>query len=188
VIEQQQPEATQLGEQYHLGSLLETYRVEYSRESILVFRLLMTMMLLVTIAGCSVIGSLVLFKTHIPYYFTFLLTLLLAVLNIPLYRLGRNKKVSPPVPYNPSLRNLRVYIYENGLVRLRSRKPEVILWNKMKHVQRIPLNRYDIQGTRPFLNIRLTNGKLVSFIGNFPNITALGDAIEREYLKGHEGA
>ena len=186
--QQPQPlEATQLGEQYHLGSLLETYHVYYGRASIRFYQIQLAISTVVIIVSAVSLVDLLVFKSLVPIYY---LPIMAFAINVPIFYHNihnwRNKTL-PPVPFNPWQRRLRVYVYENGFVRLRATKPQVIRWGEVKYVEYVGLVSYDWYGIQPIVKAWLTNGKVIKFARNIVGVTELCTTMRREQVKSNEG-
>ncbi len=181
-------EAHRLGETYQLGKPTATYHVQYSRANVLFFWSQIAMVGVTVAVGIGFIVAPLIFKVHIPVTLFLPIILGLNALNISnIARQSRYKKQSTPITYyDPFTRNLRVYVYPKGLIRLRSTKPEVVYWDNIKRVRYIRPSSLYGRGFQPSITVIRRHGKSLSFGGNIANIAVLGETIEQEYLKRKE--
>lgn len=182
MVQQQIPqEAYQLGETYHLGTPTAVYRTQYTQADILFFWLQLILSLLTIGTAIGLIVATEVFHIRLTNVSLLVLIVLGA---LPLASTLRSTRRRMPPPYVPFTKNLRVYVYEHGLIRLRTVKPEIIRWNDIKRVRCYTYqDAQDARGFQPFVTVRRSDGKSFRFGANIGNVTLLGKTIKQEYTK-----
>ena len=182
MVQQQIPqEAYQLGERYSLGLPTAVYRTQYTQADILFFWSQL-MLSLVTIG--IALGYIVAFVFFHAYLVRIFLPVFIALSAFSFVNTVRATRRNMRPPYAPFTRRLRVYVYEYGLIRLRTTKPEIIRWDEIRRVRCYTYQ--DAKGARgfqPFVTVRRSDGKSFRFGANIGNVTLLGKIIEQEYAK-----
>ena len=182
MAQQQIPEeAYQLGEMYTLGKPLAVYRTHYSQASRLFF---WSQVALAVLAATVAIGFLIAFEVFHAHVAKLFLPVLLVFFALNLASTTRAVRSKGQTSYAPFTRNLRVYVYQKGLIRLRTTHPEVLRWNEIRRVR--CYNYADAQNTRDFQpSVRVTrnNGKSLVFRATITDVASLGKTIEQEYAK-----
>ncbi len=178
MTQQQIPqEAYLLGERYHLGNPTAVYRTQYTQADILFFWLQLILSLLTIGTAIGLIVATEVFHVHLTKVSLLVLIVLGA---LPLVSTLRSTRRRMRPPYVPFTRDLRVYMYQDGLVRLRTTKPEVIRWDEIKRVHCYTYQ--DAQGAKgfqPFVTVRRNDGKSFRFGANIADVTLLGQTIEQ---------
>ena len=182
MAQQQIPqEAYQLSEKYYLGMPTAVYRTQYTRADSLLFQSQLLFSLLTIGISLGFIVAFLFFHIYLAKIFLFVLIVLSALTFTNLFRSMRR---STRPPYVPFTRDLRVYMYEHGLVRLRTTKPDVIRWDEIRRVRCYTYQ--DAKGARgfqPFVTVLCKDGKSFRFGANITDVTLLGKTIEQECTK-----
>ena len=186
IVQQQIPEeAYQLGEIYHLGPPLAVYRTHYTRASILFFWSQVALALVAVLVAFGFLLALEVFHAHVANLFLPVLLVFFALNITSTSRASRNKGQTS---YTPFTNKLRVYVYEDGLIRLRTTQPVVIHWDE---IQRVRCYTYsdtkNARGFQPSVTIMRNNGKSLAFGANIADVTLLGRTIEQAYAKRKQG-
>ena len=180
MAQQQLPEeAYQLGKTYSLGAPLAMYRTQYTQASRIFFWSQVALALLAVITASSFLIAFKLFHAHVANLFLPVLLIFFALNISTTARAVRNKGQASYIPFT---RKLRVYVYENGLIRLRTTRPEVLRWNETRRIR----NNNDLKGARgfqPSVTVVRNDGKSLVFGANIANVVLLGKMIEQEYTK-----
>ncbi len=174
-------EAYQLGERYHLGMPTAVYRTQYTRADILLFQSQFMLSLLTIGISLGFIVAFLFFRIYLAKIFLPVLIVLYALTFTNMFRSTRRSMRPPYVPFT---RKLRVYVYEHGLIRLRTAKPEVIRWDEIRHIRCYTYQ--DAKGARgfqPFVTVLRKDGKSFRFGANIADVTLLGKTIEQEWTK-----
>ncbi len=174
-------EAYRLGETYQLGMPTAVYRTHYTQASRLFFWTQIALALLAALIAVGFLLALEVFHAHVANLFLPVL-LLFFMLNIT--STSRTVRRKMQTSYVPFTQNLRVYVYEGGLIRMRTNKPEVIRWNEIRRVRcsSYPETK-NARGFQPSVTIVRINGKLLVFGANITDVSLLGKTIEQEYMK-----
>lgn len=182
MAQQQIPEeAYRLSKTYHLGIPLAVYRTHYTQASVLFFWSQVALALLAVVVAIGFLVALEVFHTHVANLFLPVLLVFFALNISTTARATRNKGRTPYVPFT---RNLRVYVYENGLIHLRTTRPEVLHWNEIRSVHCYNYaDTRNVRGFQPFVTIIKTNGKSLVLRANVVGVTLLCKTIEQEYSK-----
>ncbi len=181
---QQLPEeAYQLGKTYQLGVPTAVYRVQYTRNDMLFFWSQIALSLLTIVVALTFIVALEIFHASVAKVFFPVLVVFLALNFTNTFRATRRKN---RLLYDPFMRNLRVYIYEDGFIRLRSTQPEVVRWDEIANV-RCSLYQEIARNFQSSVIVERTHGKPLRFGANIPDIAALGETLEHEYRKRKDG-
>ncbi len=177
MAQQQIPEeAYQLGGTYHLGTPLAVYRTHYTRVSILFFWSQIALALLAILIAFGFLLALEVFHAHVANLF---LPVLLVFFTLNLTSTSRAVRNKGQISYAPFTSKLRVYVYEDGLIRLRTTRPKVIHWDEIKRVRcSTYLDTKNARGFQPSVTIVRNNGKPLVFGANIANVTLLGQTIE----------
>ncbi len=182
MAQQQIPEeAYQLGELYALGAPITVYRTHYSQANRLFFWSQVALALLAATVAVGFLIAFEVFHTHVANLFFPVLLVFFALNLASTTRAVRNKGQTA---YAPFTRNLRVYVYQNGLIRLRTTRPEVLHWDEIRQIR--CYNYASAQNTRgfqPSVKITSNNGKSLVFSANIVDVALLGKTIEQEYAK-----
>ena len=182
MAQQQVPEeAYQLGASYHLGAPVAVYRTRYTRASILFFWSQMAPALLAVLVALGFLLVLEVFHAHVANLF---LPVLLIFFTLNLTSTSRAVRSKGQTSYTPFTSKLRVYVYEDGLIRLRTTQPKIVRWDE---IQRVRCYTYsdtkNARGFQPSVTIVRNNGKSLVFGANIADVTLLGETIEQEYTK-----
>ncbi len=182
MTQQQIPEeAYQLGKTYSLGQPIAVYRTHYTQTSKLYFWSQVALALLAVLVALGFLLALEVFHAHVANLFLPVLLVFFALNITSTARTVRNKGQTCYVPFT---RNLRVYVYKNGLIRLRTTQPEVVHWDE---IQRVRCSTYaDTKNARSFqpsVTIIRNNGKSLAFGANITDVTLLGKTIEQAYIQ-----
>jgi len=174
-------EAYQLGETYHMGTPLAVFRTHYTQTDKVFFWSQFIISLLTIGISIGFILAIEVFHAHITNIFGPVL-LVLIVLNLTnTFRTARRRMRPSYVPFTDKL---RVYVYEDGLIRVRTTQPEVIRWDE---IQRVRCSTYsDMKNTRgfqPSVKVVRKNGKSLVFGANITDVVLLGQTIEQVYTK-----
>lgn len=174
-------EAYRLGETYQLGMPTGVYRTHYTQASRLFFWSQIALALLAVLVACGFLLALEVFHAHVANLF---LPVLLVFFALNITSTSRAVRRKTQTAYIPFTQNLRVYVYENGLIRIRTNKPEVIRWNEIRHVRcyNYPETK-NARGFQPSVTIVRTNGKSLAFGANIIDVILLGKTIEQAYAK-----
>jgi hypothetical protein len=175
-------EAYQLGETYGLGTPNAIYRASYSRADIFLFWWQIASSLLTIAVALAFIVALELFHASVARLFLPVLVLFLALNFTNTFRAARRKK---RFVYDPFTRNLRVYLYEHGLIQLRATRPVVVRWEEIARV-RCSLYQEAARSFQSSIIVDRIHGKPLRFGANIPNIASLCENIERAYRKRKE--
>ena len=177
MAQQQIPEeAYQLGETYHLGTPLAVYRTHYTRASILFFWSQVALALLAVLVALGFLLALEVFHAHVANLF---LPVLLVFFTLNLTSTSRAVRNKGQTSYAPFTSKLRVYVYEDGLIRLRTIQPVVIRWDEIRRVRcYIYADTKNARGFQPSVTVVRTNGKSLVFGANIANVILLGKTIE----------
>ncbi len=176
---QQLPEeAYQLGKTYQLGTPTAVYRVQYTRNAMLSFWSQIALSLFTIAVALIFIIALELFHAFVAKLFFPVLVVFLALNFANTFRATQRKNRSL---YDPFTRNLRVYLYEDGLIQIRTTQPQVVRWDEIAHV-RCSLYQ-DARSFQSSVTIVRHKGKALRFGANIAGIAALGETLEREYRK-----
>ena len=164
-------EAYQLGKTYSLGIPLAMYRTEYTQASKLFFWSQVALALLAVVVVIGFLIALEVFHAHVANLFLPVLLVFFALNISTTARAARNKGQASYIPFT---HNLHVYVYENGLIRLRTTRPEVLRWNE---IQRIRNDTYSqtTRGFQPSITIVRNNGKSLVFGANIANVVLLAN-------------
>ncbi len=183
MFQQQLPdEAYQLGETYELGMPTAVYRVSYSRSDMLFFWWQVASSLLTIAVALAFIVALELFHAPVVKLFLPVFVLLVTLNFTNTFRAARRKSRSI---YAPFTRNLRVYLYEHGLIQLRTTQPIVVRWEEITRV-RCSLYSEAARSFQSSVIVERVHGKSLRFGANMPNIASLCENIEREYRRRKE--
>ncbi len=184
----QQPlpdEAYRLGETYALGAPVGVYRTRYSQASRVFFWSQVVLAGLEVVVAVGFLVAAEVFHARVANLFLLVLLIFFA-LNIGStarslrYTKGR-------VPYVPFTRNLRVYVYQNGLIRLRTTRPEVLRWSEIRQVRYFgTMDAPNVRGFQPSVRVTRNNGRTLVFGANIEGVTQLGQTIERAFAKGRQ--
>ncbi len=182
MAQQQIPEeAYQFGKTHHLGIPIAVYRTHYTRASILFFWSQVALALLAVLVALGFLFALEVFHAHVANLF---LPVLLVFFTLNITSTSRAVRNKGQTSYAPFTSKLRVYVYEDGLIRLRTTQPVVIRWGE---IQRVRCSTYadtkNARGFQPSVTIVRTNGKTLVFGSNIENVTLLGNTIEQAYTK-----
>ena len=182
MAQQQIPdEAHQLGETYQLGAPLAVFRTHYTRASILFFWSQVALAMLAVLVAVGFLLALEVFHAHVANLF---LPVLLIFFALNITSTSRAVRSKGQTSYTPFTNKLRVYVYKDGLIRVRTTRPEVIHWDEL---QRVQCNTYsdtkNVRGFQPSVKIVRTNGKTRIFGANITDVALLGKMIEQAYTK-----
>lgn len=182
-MQQQIPttEAYQLGEKYHLGPFVAAYKTEYTR----VDRLFawFTLCFIFIILAYLCIGLISILSagptTRIfPWYLIFFPFYFFPVIysNYIRKKLGRS-------PVSFFQRNLRVYLYDEGMVRINLHKHVIIRWDQIRQIRVLPV----YTGNNPYVPVQLTvvrkDGKESTFSTIISGFDQLKFSIEMAYAR-----
>lgn len=174
-------EAYQLGETYHLGTPLAVYRTHYTRASKLFFWSQVAIALLAVLVAIGFLLAFEVFHAHVANLFLPVLLVFFALNITSTARATRNKGQTS---YTPFTSKLRVYVYENGLIRLWTTQPEVIRWDEMKRVRCYTYSDVkNARGFQPSVTIVRNHGKSLVFGANITDVSLLGKTVEQAYAK-----
>ncbi len=182
MAQQQIPEeAYQLGKTYSLGQPIAVFRAHYTQASKLYFWSQVALALLAVLVALGFLLALEVFHAHVANLF---LPVLLIFFGLNITSTARTVRNKGQTPYVPFTHNLRVYVYEDGLIRLQTTRPEVIYWDE---IQRVRCSTYsDTKFTRDFqpsVTLVRNNGKSLAFGANITDVTLLGKTIEQACTK-----
>ncbi len=183
-VQQIPDEAYRLGETYQLGVPTAVYRVIYTRADMFFFWSQIAIFLLMFVVAVALIVALTVFHAHLK---SILLPVILALsaLNIANYSRAAQRRNKPFV--DPFSRNLRVYVYPNGFIRLRNSVPDVVRWDQIKRVRYIHPGSVYGGSIQHSVTVVRNDGKRMGFGTVLPKIDELGTIIEHEYyLRRHE--
>jgi len=181
MTEQISEEASQLGKTYHLGMPIAVYRTHYTQASILFFWSQVALALLAVLVASGFLLAIELFHAHVANLF---LPVMLVFFTLNITNSARTVRSKGRTSYIPFTRNLRVYIYEDGLVRVRTTKPEVLRWNEIHRVRcYLYQDTKNTRGFQPSVTVVRNNGKSLVFGANITDVGLLGKTIEREHVK-----
>ncbi len=182
MAQQQIPEeAYQLGETYHLGALLAVYRTHYTRASILFFWSQVGLALVAVLVAFGFLLALEVFHAHVANLF---LPVMLVFFALNLTSTSRAVRSKGQTSYTPFTSQLRVYVYEDGLIRVRTTQPVVIRWDEIQRVRNYTYSdTKNARGFQPSVTVVRNNGKSLAFGANITDVTLLGKTIEQEYTK-----
>ena len=182
MTQQQIPEeAYQLGKTYSLGQPIAVYRTHYTQASKLYFWSQIALALLAVLVAFGFLLALEAFHAHVANLFLPVLLIFFALNVTSTARTLRNKGQTPYVPFT---RNLRVYVYEEGLIRIRATRPEVVRWDEIQHVHCSTYSdTKNARGFQPSVSVVRKNGKSLAFGANITDIVLLGKTIEQAYIQ-----
>ena len=182
MVQQQIPEeAYQLGESYSLGQLIAVYRTHYTQASRLYFWSQVALALLAVLVALGFLLAHEVFHAYVANLFLPVLLVFFALNVTSTARTIRNKGQTPYVPFT---RNLRVYIYEDGLIRLRATRPQVIRWDEIERVRCYTYSdTKNTRGFQPSVSLVRKNGKSLAFGANITDVTLLGKTIEQACIQ-----
>jgi hypothetical protein len=145
-----------LGERYHLGELQGEYYVTYTRADVRRYRfqvfliVVLALFMLVMIAYFTFIifylnGSSN--RAFSAYFIPTLINPFIILINpfIMLYGNSQRRKWGNRPVITPRNRHLRVYVYEDGMVKQTNQKSEVIYWSDLYLIQYEPLQPVDLR-------------------------------------------
>ena len=180
--QQQIPEeAFQLGETYHLGAPLAVYRTHYTRADRVFFWSQLMISLLTIGISIGFILALAVFHAQIAKIFGPVVIVLIAINLTNTFRTTRRRMRPSYVPFTSKL---RVYVYEDGLIRMRTTQPEVVRWDEIQHVRCYTYSdTKNARGFQPSVTIVRNNGKSLTFGANVTDVALLGTTIEQAYTK-----
>ena len=182
MVQQQIPEEVyQFGKTYSLGQPIAVYRTHYTQADRVFFWSQLMISLLTIGISIGFILALAVFHAQIAKIFGPVVIVLIAVNLTNSFRTTRRRMRLSYVPFTSML---RVYVYEEGLIRLRTTKPEVIRWNE---IERVHCSTYsdtkNARGFQPSVTLVRINGKSLVFGANIADVTSLGQTVEQEYTK-----
>ena len=185
MAQQQIPEeAYQLGKTYQLGTPLAVYRTYYTRASMAFFWSQVALALLAVLVAIGFLLALEVFHAHVANLF---LPVLLVFFTLNITSTSRATRNKGQTSYAPFTSKLHVYVYENGLIRVRTTQPEVVRWDE---IQRVRCSTYadtkNARGFQPSVTLVRTNGKSLTFGANIADVALLGSTIEQAYAKGKQ--
>ncbi|GAC1551892.1 MAG: hypothetical protein NVS2B2_02030 [Ktedonobacteraceae bacterium] len=178
MAQQQLPEeAYQLGKTYQLGTPMAVYRTHYTQASILFFWSQVALALLAVVVAFSFLLAFEVFHAHVANLF---LPVLLVFFALNITNTSRAVRSKGQASYVPFTRNLRVYVYTDGLIRVRTTRPEVIHWNEIRRVRchTYSATKNTTRGFQPSVTIVRHNGKSLTFGANIADVTSLGKTIQ----------
>lgn len=177
-------EAYALGDAYNLGKPLAIYRTHYARAAILFFWTQVALALLSMLVGIGFLMALIVFHEHVTKLFLPVMLALFALNIATISRAPRAKGLSTFVPFT---QNLRVYVYENGLVRLQKmhdQKPLVVRWHEIRDVRILkPSDERNSRGFQPSVRLLRKKGKTLVFSANIEHVVELGEMAKHGYKK-----
>ena len=174
-------EAYRLGETYHLGTPTAVYRTHYTQTEIFFFWSQIAIALLAVLVAFGFILAFEVFHARVARLF---LPVLLVFFTLNIFNTSRTLRYKGRASYVPFTRNLRVYVYNDGLLRVRTTKPEVIRWDEIKRVRCYTSQETkNLRDFQPFVTIVRNNGKSLRFGANIVDVASLGYIIEQEYAK-----
>ena len=174
-------EAYQLGDTYQLGMPITVYHTHYTQASRLFFWSQIAFALLAVLVAIGFLIALEVFHAHVANLF---LPVLLIFFMLNITSTSRTVRRKTQTSYVPFTRNLRVYVYEDGLIRIRTNKPEVVRWNEIRRVKCYGFSdTKDARGIQPSVTIIRNKGKSLVFGANITDVTLLGKTIEQAYIK-----
>lgn len=174
-------EAYQLGETHQLGSLVATYKTESTRVDVLFSWFMLCYILLVLTYLCAGLIS-ILSSGPYTHIFPWYLFISLFIFFPSIYSNYIRKRLKrPPVTFFQ--RNLRIYLYDDGLIRINLHKQVIIRWDQIKQIKASP---NPIENT-PYAPVQLTvmrkDGKKYTFSNIFSGFDQLKFSIEMAYAR-----
>ena len=169
-------EAYQLGKTYSLGQPIEVYRTHYTQASKLYFWSQVALALLAVLVALGFLLAFEVFHAHVANLF---LPVLLVFFALNVTSTTRTLRTKGQTPYVPFTHSLRVYIYEYGLIRLRTTQPVVIRWDEIQCVRCYTYSdTKNARGFQPSVTIVRNHGKSLAFDANIAEVVLLGKTIE----------
>lgn len=129
----------QLSEMHHLGSPLAAYRAHYSRSGAAFF---FTQVVFLLFSLAVLLAALLIFFIYHTRDVYWLFYLIIALNSFNLLTITRRKNKDQPI-VSPFERNARIYVYQDGLIYIRSTHPVVVRWEQVRQVRYIrPKSQY----------------------------------------------
>jgi hypothetical protein len=167
-------EGYDLGERYHLGELQSEHYITYTDDDVHRYRF--QMLLIVAIAlYLAIIFAIFLVENPLHNVFPFVFfTTLINIFIIP-YSASRRRKWGNRPLISPRNRQLRVYVYQDGMVKQTNQKSEVIRWSDLYTIKYEPLQQRPVTTSRPMAGIKLVlrNNRRITLNGALSNIDIL---------------
>jgi hypothetical protein len=169
-------EAYQLGEIHHLGPLMAIYKTEYTRDDAL-FSWFMLFFVCLMIAYVCVSIPTIIFSPPTGHIFPWYVLIWPFIFMPSIYNTYLRKKLNRS-PITFLQRNLRVYLYHDGLIRINNHRQDILYWEQIKWVK-----KYDIRtAKKPYTPASVTvvckDGKKLKFSTIIPGFDQLLATIE----------
>lgn len=178
-------EAYELGERYQLGQPLAQYKVVYRPLDVVFFAWMFLSGLWLAAWVVVTIVVTVNFLRHLnqplpPVWWLLLCGLIPILCSSPLMRkLG--KRLNGRGFVSPFSAHLRLYVYPEGFVRLRSRRPLMVRWEQVRRVRVLHPDYYG----RPFdyyiVTVHRADGRVITLTSALTGIEELGRMMQGEY-------
>ena len=137
-------EAFQLGELHHLGTPVATFKAHYTRSGTAYFYSQVAFLIFALAILLAAFIIFFIYRTHNVLWLFFLIIMLNSfnILNIT----RRKNKDQPMI--SPFQRHARIYVYQDGLISLRNKRPVVVRWEQVRQVRYIrPKSQYGRMAT-----------------------------------------
>ena len=126
-------EAFQLGQTYHLGTPIATFKPQYSRSGAAFFY---SQVLFLVFALAILLAALILYFSNHTHNVIWLFFLIIVLNSFNILNVTRRKNKGQPI-ISPFEQNRRIYVYQYGLISIRSKQPVVVRWEQVQQVRYI---------------------------------------------------
>lgn len=126
-------ESLRLGETYHLGMLIATFKPHYSRSGAAFFY---SQVLFLVFALAILITAFILYFSNYTHNVIWLFFLIIVLNSFNILNVTRRKNKGQPI-ISPFEQHRRIYVYQNGLISIRSKQPVVMRWEQVRQVRYI---------------------------------------------------
>ena len=187
-------EGYSLGERYHLGNLQGEYYVAYTHADVRRYRFHLLIIIIIALYVFAVIAYTIYFFYSITTsegpHNTFPGYLLTVAINpfIILYNNSQRRKWGNRPIITPRNRHLRVYVYQDGLVKQTNQKSEVISWSELYRIKYEPLlpanSQQPATTAKPMAGIKLVlrNKHTIKLNGALRNLDNLAQQLNGKNL------
>lgn len=124
-------EAFQLGQTYHLGTPMAAFRPKYSRSGAAFFY---SQVLFLVFALAILLAALIFYFSNHTHNVIWLFFLIIVLNSFNILNVTRRKNKGQPI-ISPFEQNRRIYVYQDGLISIRSKQPIVVRWEQVRQVR-----------------------------------------------------
>ena len=173
-------EGLRLGETYHLGTPIATFRPHYSRSGTAFFY---SQVLFLVFALAILLAAIIIYLGDHTHNVLWLFFLILVLNSFNILNITRRKNKDQPI-ISPFEQHRRIYVYQDGIISIRSTQPVVVRWEQVRQVRYIrPRSLYGRMATITVVYSDRGTIKRLGIGNILPNadMDSLGTLLEQMY-------